>query len=104
MLTFREMPNGQYEPNITRPEIFELIIAVANFMESYDQSSSHLVDKLLLDESLQPKDMVKLISEELAELADTVDLNVPFTCDGTQSFFHCIPFESDDTEDPDNET
>lgn len=93
MLTFQEMPNGQYQPNITRPEIFEMIIATSNFMESYDQSSSLFVDKLLLDESLQVKDMVKLISEELAELADTVDLNVPFIEDGTQSFFTCIPFE-----------
>lgn len=92
MLTFQEMPNGQYQPNITRPEIFELIIAAANLMESYDHSSQ-FVDKLLLDESLQPKDMVKLISEELAELADTVNLNVPFIEDGTQSFFTCIPFE-----------
>lgn len=79
MLEFKSRPDGRYTEYLSglSPELFDLVVAASNLLESKDVSSAGLLDKTMAEENTA-QDILSAIISELEELEGKDIMNVYF--------------------------
>ena len=78
------------------PELFNLLVATINLLETKDQSTTSLYDKAMSNEATS-QDILDYIISELEDLSTLNLMNTQFELDasGVSGYIHTIPIKQD---------
>ena len=93
MIQFKRTPDGEYISKLSNlsSELFDLMAATVNLLESQDMSTTSLLDKTLLEDNSAQEILSAIISErEELEGRDILDAPMRFRTDESTGGIVCF--------------